>query len=116
MLKIFPVDRNAAPGDYSMNPEEQEFVISPYQGFYLRGVTFDSSFNRWIVELVGMRSASPESWFHLSSSEELEERLERIQAIGSREMAEEGEEEEKREETKTSTEPEEGDSSYCNLL
>jgi hypothetical protein len=64
LLMIIPVDPSAGTEDLSFIPVEQEFVISPYQGFYLRGVAFDDVSHRWIIELVGMPSPSPKSWLH----------------------------------------------------
>jgi hypothetical protein len=48
---------------YSAYPQEQEFILNPYQPFILDGVRWSDSAGRWIIQVGGSPAPDPVSWF-----------------------------------------------------
>jgi hypothetical protein len=62
LFQISVLERTASVSKYSAYPREQEFIIHPYQRFFLEGVSWDDSLNRWIIRAIGMSSLDPTTW------------------------------------------------------
>jgi hypothetical protein len=63
LFEISVVDPVPSLAEHSAYPEEQEFILNPYQQFNLGGVHWSDSTRRWIIQLAGFPSLDPVSWF-----------------------------------------------------
>jgi hypothetical protein len=63
MFEISVVDPAPSISEYSSFPDEQEFVLNPYQRFAVGGVRWNESMGRWVIQIVGSPSTNPDSWF-----------------------------------------------------
>jgi hypothetical protein len=68
MLEILLTDSAPSLSHYSAFPQEQEFVLNPYQQFTLNGVRWSHSLGRWIIQVEELPSPNPVSWFAESPS------------------------------------------------
>jgi hypothetical protein len=63
LFKIFVTSPAPSLAQYSAYPVEQEFVLNPYQHFVLDYLNWDDSLHRWVIEVNGLSSPDPMSWF-----------------------------------------------------
>jgi hypothetical protein len=63
MFEIVLTDSAPSLCECSAFPDEKEFVLNPYQPFILDGVRWSNSLGRWIIQVGGSPSPSPDSWF-----------------------------------------------------
>jgi hypothetical protein len=63
LFEIVLADPVPSLAECSAFPEEQEFILNPYQRFTLDGVRWSDSLGRWIIQVGGCTSPGPVSWF-----------------------------------------------------
>jgi hypothetical protein len=63
MFEIILTDPAPSLSGCSAFPQEQEFILNPYQRFTLDGVRWSNSTGRWIIQVGGSSSPDQESWF-----------------------------------------------------
>jgi hypothetical protein len=63
VFEIVLTDSSPSLCECSAFPQEQEFILNPYQQFRLEEVRWNNSLGRWIIQVGGLPSPDPVSWF-----------------------------------------------------
>jgi hypothetical protein len=63
LFEIVLNESAASLSQYSNFPDEEEFILNPYQRFTLDAIQWNDSLNRWTIRLFGRPSPDPISWF-----------------------------------------------------
>jgi hypothetical protein len=63
MFRIILTEPAPSLSQYSAFPDEEEFILNPYQRFTLDAIQWSDSMNRWTIRIVGCPSPDPISWF-----------------------------------------------------